>query len=188
MRLLILFFLTTALYAKDNPVTYWQTESENAIPEHWQSFLNPNSINFWKEGDYTPPLPLVWAMKEPTTQNIALYKTYLKRRAGILDTFHQALKKDRIDNIEKIIIAFRSDCSACHQLLTELSAHKEVFEKIQLLQVDKGDISLPWPIMKITEQQANQLSIKAVPMVWVKSKSAASQLLEHPGKLFEEFL
>lgn len=188
MKILLGILFTTTLYAKDHPVAYWQVDPEDRIPEYWKSYLDMNSLNFWKEGDYTPPLPLIWAMKDPTPRNIALYKIYLKRRAGVLENFQQAMKKDRIDSIERIVVAFRSDCRACHQLLIELSAHSEVSEKIQLMQIDRGNIQVPWPIQRINEQQAHHLNIQTVPMVWVKSKGEAPRLLDHPGQLFEEFL
>jgi hypothetical protein len=188
MKILITLFFATTLHAIDKPVTYWQLEPEDSTPEHWKSYLDLNSINFWKEGDYTPPLPLIWAMKEPTRQNIALYKTYLKKRAGVLETFQQAMKQDRIELIERIVIAFRSDCNACHQLLSELSLHAAIFDRIQLLQIDKGQIQSPWPILRINEQQANRLNVQTVPTVWIKSKGEVPRLLEHPGQLFEEFL
>lgn len=188
MRFLLLLIFSTRLYGVDAPVNYWSNANENPIPKYWQSFLDPNSLNFWKEGDYTPPLPQIWAMRDPSPQNIALYKTYLKRRAEVLEKFQIALKKDRIEQIEKIIIAFRSDCSACHQLLSELSSYQNINDKIQLLQIDQRSVSLPWPIVRISESQANTLNIQMVPTIWVKKQGGRVIRLEHPSKLFEEYL
>lgn len=187
MKLALLFFMATTLLAKDRPVTYWDEDREET-PEHWKSFLDMNSINFWKEGDYTPPLPLIWAMKDPTPQNIALYKTYLQKRAEVLETFHQAMKKDRIEHIEQIVVVFRSDCNACHRLLSELAAHGEIVEKVQLLQLDSGRFPSPWPTRHLSQAQAQSLGVQTVPMVWVKNDGENVRLLEHPGQLFEEYL
>lgn len=188
MKIFALFLFAANLQAMDKPVTYWQTEPEDSIPEQWKSYLDMSSLNFWKEGDYTPPMPLILAMKDPTPQNISLYKTYLKKRAGVLETFQQAMKQDRIEMIERIVIAFRSDCNACHQFLNELNFHPEVFDRIQFLQVDKGNIQIPFPVLRISESQAHRLNIQTVPTIWIKSKGEEPRLLEHPGQLFEEYL
>lgn len=188
MKILFLMFFALPLYGSDAPVNYWSQTSTQEIPQQWLPYLNPNSIQFWKEGDYTPPIPLILAMRDPSPQNVALYKTYLKRRAGILERFQVAMKKDQIDQIEKIVIAFRSDCSACHQLLNELANYPNVSNRIQLLQVDQGFIPVPWPVLRISEEQAQSLSIQTVPTVWVQKKNEPTQRLEHPTKLFEDFL
>ena len=188
MKILILIFLTSPVFASDQPVAYWSHDSPETIPRQWQPYLSPNSIQFWKEGDYTPPTPLIIAMRDPTPQNITLYKTYLKRRAGMVERFQVAMKKDQIDQIERIVIAFRSDCSACHQLLTELANYPHVADCIQLLQVDQGFISLPWPRLRISESQAQSLNIQAVPTVWVQMRNERTVRLDHPTKLFEDFL
>lgn len=189
MKVALLLFLSATLFGKDNPVTYWDEGAETTVPEYWKSFLDLNSINFWKEGDYTPPLPLIWAMKDPTPQNISLYKAYLQKRAGVLDTFQKAMKQDRIDRIERIVIAFRSDCPACHRFLSELAIHQqELGEKVQLLQLDRGRFTSLWALRRISPIQAQVLGIQTVPMVWVQSESESPQLLEYPGQLFEEYL
>lgn len=179
-----MIFLSTNLLGQDSPVTYW---NEAEVPRQWQSFLNPNSIEFWKEGDYTPPTPLIMAMRDPTPSNIQLYKTYLKRRAAILDRFHKALKQERIDKIERIFVAFRSDCPACHRLLTRLTSQPEIHNRIQLLQVDDLPVPTPWPNLRLSQKSLIQLDIQAVPMVWVR-QSGKLQRLSSAEQLFEEYL
>lgn len=185
MRWLLVIAFSAHLYGHDDPVTYWKS---GPMPGKWGAYLDPNHLEFWKEGDYTPPAPLIWAMKDPTPQNISLYKTYLQKRAAILELFQQAMKKEQIDKVAKIYVAFRSDCKACHQFLTELSAHPEVFERIQLLQVDTQPVPLAWANTQLSPQAKFSLNIDSVPTVWVQFKNESPHRLTHPGQLFEEVL
>jgi hypothetical protein len=178
------FVVSESVFA-DKPVTYW---NEQPIPTVWQKYLNPDHIEFWQEGHYTPPTPLILAMRNPTPENIHLYKTFMSRRASLMQGFEEAMKKEQVDRIESIVIAIRSDCHACEKLLNELSAHNSIKDKIQLLQVDQARAVFPWSYKKLSPSEAEKLQINMVPVVWVKTKTSSYTRLVDPSKLFEEYL
>lgn len=169
----------------DKPVTYWDELHPQTL---WQKYLNPDHIEFWQEGNYTPPAPLIMAMRNPTSENIHLYRTFMTRRASIMQNFQEAMQREQADKIESVVIAVRSDCHSCEKLLGELSSHTLIKDKIQLLQIDQARVAFPWSYKRLTTFEAEKLQITTVPVVWVKTKTSSYTRLIDPSKLFEEYL
>ena len=92
----LLMLLSRSAYAFDQtPVQFWAQPKENSKEEKtWSLYTNPNRLEFWKEGDYTPPIPLILAMKNPTANNISRFLQYLTLRASYMERFQSALTKE----------------------------------------------------------------------------------------------
>jgi hypothetical protein len=170
------------------PVFYWQNHAhQDQDSDLWQHYLDPNQLSFWQEGDYTPPAPLIVAMKNPSEKNIENYMRYLSLRASYQERFQSSLAKYRQKSVKKVVIAVRSDCGACHSLLEDLKAIDVEPEKIQLVQIDRGSfahLKIPWSITKIDEEQTKTLGVKMVPTVWIQNGQGIIQL-PYPQKILE---
>lgn len=69
----------------------------------WNDQLNIENDQFFKEGDYMPPAPLVEALRRPTKENIQNYEKWQEMRNILLQRYEIA----RSQHLGKSSVSFR---------------------------------------------------------------------------------
>lgn len=171
-----------------------KTTSENAQKESkkkpfsWNDQLNIENDQFFKEGDYMPPAPLVEALRRPTKENIMNYEKWQEMRNVLLQRYEFArsqyvgktgnnapmpeapvLEVSERD-LEKFhyIFYFESTCPSCHAMFQTINQMVQRGVYVEAVRVDKGDgevkgLNLPWSYAKAEELK--KLNLKAVPVL-----------------------
>ena len=157
-------------------------------PFSWNDQLNIENDQFFKEGDYMPPAPLVEALRRPTKENIMNYEKWQEMRNVLLQRYEVArsqymgksgnpapiadapvLEVSERD-LEKFhyIFYFESTCPSCHAMFQTINEMVQRGVYVEAVRVDKGDgevkgLDLPWNFAK--PEELKKLNLKAVPVL-----------------------
>ncbi len=157
-------------------------------PFSWNEQLNIENDQFFKEGDYMPPAPLVEAMRRPTKENIMNFEKWQEMRNLLLQRYEFAraqyvgktgnaapvanvpvLEVSEKD-LEKYhyVFYFESTCPSCHAMFQTINQMVQRGVYVEAIRVDKGDgevkgLDLPWSYAK--PEELKKLNLKAVPVL-----------------------
>jgi hypothetical protein len=164
------------------------TTEPKTKPFSWNDQLNIENDQFFKEGDYTPPAPLIEALRRPTKENILNFEKWQEIRNTLLQRYEIArsqfvsksgmdvpridtasLKVDEKD-LEKYryIFYFESTCSSCHAMFQTINQMVERGVYVEAVRVDKGEgevkgLNLPWSY--VNPEELKKMNLKAVPVL-----------------------
>ena len=136
---------------------------------NWNDQLNIENDQFFKEGDYTPPAPLMEALRRPTKENILNFEKWQEMRNLLLARYETARAQyvsktgnyipkangptvnfDEKD-IEKYhyIFYFDSTCSACHGMFQTINQMVQRGVYVEAVRMDKKEsevsgLEIPW--------------------------------------------
>lgn len=154
----------------------------------WSDQLNIDNDQFFKEGDYMPPAPLVEALRRPTKENILNFEKWQEKRNLLLQRYELArlqyvsksgvtmpkaettvLNVDERD-LEKFryIFYFESTCPSCHAMFETINQMVERGVYVEAIRVDKGEgevkgLNLPWSYAN--KEEIKKMNLKAVPVL-----------------------
>ena len=170
----------------------------------WEPYLNPQSPKdleeLFREGDYTPPKPLLELANNPTDENIKNWfrliekrnhflnqlnlrmSEYLKKNKGLASTERSLIEKQR-EKVQtkpldyrrfQFLMYFESSCPHCKRMMSELIKLKNMGFYIELRQVDneKSDTQgLPFTIRRASKSELKARKIDAWPVLFVGDKT-----------------
>ncbi|OYZ24112.1 MAG: hypothetical protein B7Y39_02620 [Bdellovibrio sp. 28-41-41] len=157
-------------------------------PFSWNEQLNVENDQFFKEGDYMPPAPLVEAMRRPTKENILNFEKWQEMRNLLLQRYELArsqyiaksgntaptaevqvleVSEKKLGNYHYIFY-FESTCPSCHAMFQTINQMVQRGVYVEAIRVDKGDgevkgLNLPWSFAK--PEELKKLNLKAVPVL-----------------------
>lgn len=157
-------------------------------PFNWNDQLNIEKDQFFKEGDYTPPAPLVEALRRPTKENILNFEKWQEMRNILLQRYETAraqymgkggVQVPRAEapvldvderEIEKYhyIFYFESTCPSCHAMFQTINQMVQRGVYVEAIRVDKNEnevkgLDLPWSYAN--PEELKKLNLKAVPVL-----------------------
>lgn len=217
---LFLLVPSTSLFASnyfDKGINYWsksksvektttvegnkpKKEKEDPQKFNWDQYINPKTKDdlkeVFREGDHTPPTPLLEVAKNPTDQNIKnWFKTietknrimakvnkrlseYLKKKTDLTDT-----DRSFIENRKKIAtpkdidfkrfrfrMYFESSCPHCKRMMPELLKLQDMGFFVELRQVDsnkKYRQSLPFVVTQASPKELKEKKVNAWPVLFI---------------------
>lgn len=156
----------------------------------WNEQLNIENDQFFKEGDYMPPAPLVEALRRPTKENILNFEKWQEMRNLLLQRYEIArsqyvrqtgnnlpvadmpvLEVSEKD-LEKYHYAFyfESTCPSCHAMFQTINQMVQRGVYVEAIRVDKGEgegevkgLNIPWSYAK--PEELKKLNLKSVPVL-----------------------
>ncbi len=73
---------------------------------NWKDYEDPASDVFWDDGgEYVPPRPMRVAAANPTSENIARYLAWQKKKLAVITSFEQEIAKQRLSEPSQTNIA-----------------------------------------------------------------------------------
>jgi thiol-disulfide isomerase/thioredoxin len=175
-------------------------EKKDSINFNWDQYINPKTKSdlkeVFREGDYTPPTPLLEVAKNPTDQNIKnWFKTietknrimakvnerlseYLKKKTDLTETdrsFTENRKsKAGPKNIDfkrfRFRMYFESSCPHCKRMMPELLKLQDMGFFVELRQVDnnkKYRQSLPFVVRQASPKELKEKKVDAWPVLFI---------------------
>lgn len=157
-------------------------------PFSWNDQLNVENDQFFKEGDYIPPAPLIEAMRRPTKENILNFEKWQEMRNVLLQRYEVArsqyvgktgnpapvpdiqvleVSEKELSNYHYIFY-FESTCPSCHAMFQTINQMVQRGVYVEAIRVDHGDsevkgLDLPWIFAK--PEELKKLNLKAVPVL-----------------------
>ncbi len=154
----------------------------------WNEQLNIENDQFFKEGDYMPPAPLVEALRRPTKENILNFEKWQEMRNLLLQRYEVArsqyvaqtktnIPKNEInettsEEVElkkfRFIFYFESTCPSCHSMFQTINQMVQRGIYVEAIRVDKSEravsgLNLPWNYAN--SEELKKLNLKAVPVL-----------------------
>lgn len=191
-------------------INYWPEEDKEApkkkeIPDSqrkdkkknfdWDKYMDPESDEFFKEGNYIPPAPFMEFYRRPTKENAQKWDAYLKKRNFIhkrallaaqryLDAPGFQSKPNEIkplssigeEEISKVfknkwvVFYFDKNCSFCKQMYPAINKLAFSGVQVQAVRLDSegGPISglrIPWEKAKPGEAEKMKISVTPTTLV-----------------------
>jgi hypothetical protein len=150
----------------------------------WKSQMDIENDQFFREGDYIPPAPLLEALRRPTKENIVMFDKWNEARNQLLERYEAARakyvggEKARIPstesakapaNLKKFRFAFYFDaaCPHCHEMFETINQLAQRGIYVEAIRVDRRDqevrgLAIPW--VAATPEELKKINLKAVPM------------------------
>ena len=181
---------------KKEPVT--KKESENKF--NWNRYLNPKSKDdlkeVFREGNYTPPAPLLEVAQNPTDENIKRWFAVVKRKNELLSRVNSRMaeylnKKKKLKPEEKKLIEskrirnqvgkvdhkrfrfrmyFESSCPHCKRMMPELVKLQDIGFFIELRQIDNNKRyakGLPFVVRQASQAELKEKKVNAWPVLFI---------------------
>ncbi|MGE3682700.1 MAG: TlpA family protein disulfide reductase [Bdellovibrionales bacterium] len=195
-----LFFCSCFAYAsvfsdgvrffEDDKVEKQVTEErpkEEKKPFDWNSFMNVENDEFFKEGDYTPPAPFLEALRRPTKENILLFEKWNETRNLLLQRYETAraqyvaksnvmlpeVKRSQGGNAKtlekfRFVFYFDAECPSCHAMFETVNQMVQKGVYVEAVRLDKGKqevrgLSIPW--VSPSPKEVQKINLKAVPFL-----------------------
>jgi thiol-disulfide isomerase/thioredoxin len=95
-----------------------QAPSEQAFD--WADYTDPTEPEFWREGEYTPPLPLLELIRDPSPQNLERYRQWNDKKLEVSAFVSQLLLEAEApepvlwDGVQ-VVYFYASGCSYCQR-------------------------------------------------------------------------
>jgi len=150
--------------------------SQKTKPFSWNDQLDVEKDQFFKEGDYMPPAPLIEALRRPTKENILNFEKWQQMRNVLLARYESArlqyTSKTGVNipravgpstnldekDLEKYhyVFYFDSTCSACHGMFQTINQMVQRGVYVEAVRMDNKDgevkgLDIPWRIAEPDE-------------------------------------
>jgi hypothetical protein len=163
----------------------------------WKKHLDPNSKDFFREGEYTPPEPFMELVRNPTDENIKNWfamiekkneltsrmmsriDEYLAKNPGKMEPQSKAVLVSAKESLRKAPIEasryrfrfyFDSQCPHCHRMFATISDLQARGFYVEAFQVDKRDGPLPGldvAVTKASKDDVEKHKITSVPFLLI---------------------
>lgn len=180
--LLLLLFMSESgisFFQKDEKIDYWKTTPPKKEVKkstfNWANSLNPQSKEFFKEGDYTPPQAFMELARDPSDQNITNWLKMIEMKNNIMKRLHENMnaylvkhqtqlkteeknlitekmqslnpKMVPIESIKryKFQLYFDSNCHHCQKMMESMKELSQLGYYIEVKQIDKNRPSFSIP-------------------------------------------
>lgn len=152
-------------------------QKKEAFP--WDKYLDPGNKEFFKEGDYVPPEPFLELIRNPSDYNIKMWFQYQDKKNELSSRLEAKMKdyatkqkkpeiKTGVDTKNYVFrMYFDSKCPHCKKMFETLSDLRERGFFVEVRQIDSGQVSIPFPVVRATKDELTQKDIKSVPLLLI---------------------
>ncbi len=199
----------------NSDIDYWNTQKKeekitSAAPEKkppaaavpggkfdWKKHLDPNSKDFFKEGDYTPPEPFMELVRNPTDENIKNWFAMIEKKneltSRMMERIQEYVAKDnaKMEPQSKAILVsakeslqkappetsrfrfrfyFDSQCPHCKRMFATVSDLQSRGFYVEAFQVDGADVALPGmtvAVTKASKADVEKQKISSIPLILI---------------------
>ena len=170
-------------------------DSSTPIGFDWKKQLDPKNEEFFKEGDYTPPVAFMELARNPTDENIKNWYKLIEKKNELSSRLSQRMqeflkKNQKLAPEEKAILAesvnrlpvaqadyskfrfrmyFESSCPHCKRMLKTLQELQELGYYVEIRQVDQNPKvakALPFPVTLASPQELKEKEITSWPVLF----------------------
>lgn len=152
----------------------------------WRPFLDAKNIEFFREGDYTPPEPFMEIMRDPSDANLRMWFAYIERKNALTQRLAARMddyarrhgssmsqqEKARVETVASQLprtdardyrslrfrMYFDSTCPHCQKMFSTLNSLQELGYFVEARQIDSG--SLAHIRASVPIQQATPAEVK----------------------------
>lgn len=190
-------------FFNDSKIDYWNKSkthtSKKEVPpsSKWKQFLDPNSNEFFKEGNHIPPEPFMELARNPTDENIKNWFALMDAKNKIMSRLQEniqaymakngsynAQEKQLIETeVKKLnpttildgdIKRFRfqlyvdSHCGHCKKMLETMKEFIQLGYYVEIKQIDKEPLGpLPFVLTYASTNEIKQKQITSWPVLFV---------------------
>jgi len=163
----------------------------------WNKYLDPKNDEFFKEGDHTPPAPLMELARNPTDENIKKWfkliemkndltsrlqerlQEYVVKNKGslkaeetnIISKASHDLPQTHVDHKRfKFRMYFESSCPHCKRMMKTMEDLRGEGFYVELVQIDTNievRKSLSFPVTHATKKELEEKKINAWPVLFI---------------------
>lgn len=226
MNKLVLIFLSALMPSPSfsfdyftEPIDYWNENSPKAPDParkpakkkesfDWDKYKNPRSKAFYKEGEYTPPEPLMELARNPSDENIRHWFEIVETKNRLMSRLQEkigeyvaknkpTIEEASLKNIEtqlsskklakdpkrfRFRMYFESSCPHCKRMLQTLSDLSDLGYYVELKQVDRKPLTyrVPFPIIPADRKEIREKKINAWPVLFI-ADTTKKQLIRING-------
>lgn len=214
LLLAILFFSGRALAFDyfETHINYWSSSESHQMSQtqdrpndddsikkaqkfDWNKHLDPKNEEFFKEGDYLPPKPLMELARDPSDQNIKNWFKMMETKNQIMArlqsrlndylrakkslnavTIHQIeRKRDNLDRRKidfkryRFRMYFESSCPHCQRMMKTLVDLQNMGFYVEVRQIDTGPLhqKFPFPVVRASKKEIVEKNITAWPVLFI---------------------
>ncbi len=185
------------LEASKKSITETSPKESKTDSFKWETYLNPNNKEFFREGDYTPPEPFMELVRNPTDENIRMWFAYMEQKNELstrlskrMEEFaakntatlpreaklpahkiavHQSLADDEFERY-RFRMYFDSQCPHCHQMFETLNDLQDRGYFVEARQVDRGSIAgikSNVAVVQASTTEVQKFHVTAVPLLLI---------------------
>ena len=196
----------------NNKIEYWNQQKPkkdevNPQPNEkqdtnfdWEKYQNPKNDEFFKEGAYTPPKPLMELARNPSDKNIQNWfayietknklvaalqtrlQEYLKVNGKTASSEEKELAQEQVAQMSRepidikryrFRLYFESSCPHCRNMLKTMEELRSLGYYIEIHQVDRRrpDYEVPFPLIPASKKDLAERRINSWPTLFVADTS-----------------
>lgn len=162
----------------------------------WSKYLDPKNPEFFKEGEHTPPEPLMELARNPSDENIKLWFAMVDSKNKLMGDLQKRLtaysvrhspslgqeEKDLITDQQAKIepskldfkrfrfrLYFESSCPHCRDMLKTMKDFQDMGYYVEAKQIDdrRPEFAIPFPIIHATKEELKAKNISSWPVLFV---------------------
>ncbi|MBP6218550.1 MAG: hypothetical protein KA436_08190 [Oligoflexales bacterium] len=166
----------------------------------WSKYMDPKNKEFFKEGDYVPPEPLMELARNPSDENIKNWFVMIDTKNKLMSELQKRmgefsarasppLAKEEKDILERqqasitpsnvdfkrfrFRLYFESSCPHCKNMLKTLKDLENMGYYAEVRQIDnkKPDFPVPFPISQVSKNELKEKQINSWPVLFVADTS-----------------
>jgi thiol-disulfide isomerase/thioredoxin len=147
-----------------------QAASATERPFDWSDYTDPTQPEFWREGDHTPPAPLLELIRDPSPENIERYRAWTSQKlevsAQVSALLAQAEQPAQVswDGVQ-VVYFYARGCGYCQQNTPHVLELQELGADVMPVHLDSPSPALPtstpW-----TEEMGQLVAVQGTP-TWV---------------------
>lgn len=173
--------------------------------EFWKQQSDPANDEFFREGDYIPPKPVLRVIRNPTDQNIREWQAYNEKRAKLLSilvdkmTEYEAKNSKKMKPEEKSVFRnkinsvptlakdrnrflfrfyFDSNCPHCKRMFDTIRSLQEAGYYVDARRIDSRKIEpsvVPFTFRQADTAEIKRFKVDAVPVLFVADSKKKEQ-------------
>jgi thiol-disulfide isomerase/thioredoxin len=139
-------------------------------PFDWADYTDPTQPEFWREGDHTPPAPLLELIRDPSPDNIERYRAWTSQKLEVSAEISALLAHAeqpapvRWDGVQ-VVYFYATSCGYCQQNTPHVLDLMDKGARVLPVHLDRPSeaypTSTPW-----TEEMGQLVAMQGTP-TWV---------------------
>lgn len=163
----------------------------------WKKTLDPKNEEFFREGNHVPPAAFMELARDPSDLNIKNWFKLIEKKNKLSSRLQKRiakyLKKNRklepnarqalVQNLKSLPqikhdykrfrfrMYFESSCPHCKRMVNTLKDLRDIGYFVEIKQIDKKPIALPFPTTPATKEELKAKNINAWPVLFIADSS-----------------
>lgn len=169
----------------DQTIDYWKEgKSAEASPPstfNWKLYMNPESTEFFKEGEHVPPEPFMELVRNPSDENMKNWFAYIAKKNELATRLATRMKEFTAKNPKvpmptlapnhseakrfRFRMYSRSTCPYCQQMKETLQDLQSLGFAVEVRSIDAVEKASSFPMVMASASEIK--SIDSVPLLLV---------------------